>query len=154
MNWWFGDWYPRCDFPDGIVSTRFIFLGTNKLIRNRRVFFCCCGNGSAASFTSSVDPVSLIFLIKLWIDMREHSKLGWSFQIFYAFQTFSLKSLSFLFVGENHLVAFVWIEELRNAWAKTSDFNQLWFALQWYLALPRLLYKAKKRKKQINPGQF
>ena len=42
----------------------------------------------------SVDPVILIFLIKLWIAMREHSKLGCSFQILYAFQPFSLKSFS------------------------------------------------------------
>ena len=42
----------------------------------------------------SVDPVSLIFLIQLWIVMREHSKLGCSFQILYAFQPFSLKLFS------------------------------------------------------------
>ena len=42
----------------------------------------------------SVDPVSLIFLIKLWTAMREHSKLGCSFQILYALQPFSLKSFS------------------------------------------------------------
>ena len=42
----------------------------------------------------SFDPVSLIFLIKLWTAMREYSKLGCSFQTFYAFQPFSLKSFS------------------------------------------------------------
>ena len=42
----------------------------------------------------SVDPVSLIFLIKLWAVMWEHSKLGCFFQILYAFQPFSLKSFS------------------------------------------------------------
>ena len=36
----------------------------------------------------SVDPVSSIFLIKLWTARREHSKLGCSFQILYAFQPF------------------------------------------------------------------
>ena len=41
----------------------------------------------------SVDPVSLIFLIKLWTAMRKRSKLWCSFQILYAFQPFSLKSL-------------------------------------------------------------
>ena len=52
MDWWFAERYPRCNFPDGIVGTRFIFLRTNKLLKNRCVFFCCCGNGSAASFTT------------------------------------------------------------------------------------------------------
>ena len=42
----------------------------------------------------SVDPVSLICLIKLWTAMQEYSKLGCSFQILYAFQPFSLKSFS------------------------------------------------------------
>ena len=41
----------------------------------------------------SVDSASLIFLIKLWTAMREHSKFGCSFQIFYVFQHFSLKSI-------------------------------------------------------------
>ena len=40
----------------------------------------------------SVDPVSLIFLIRLWTAMREYPKLGCFFQILYAFQPFSLKS--------------------------------------------------------------
>ena len=42
----------------------------------------------------SVDPVSMIFLIKLWTAMQEHSKRRCSFQILYAFQPFSLKSFS------------------------------------------------------------
>ena len=42
----------------------------------------------------SVNPVFLIFLIKLRTAIREHSKLGCSFQILYAFQPFSLKSFS------------------------------------------------------------
>ena len=94
MNWWFADRYPRCDLPDGIVGTRFIFLRTNKLLKNRRVFFCCCGNRSTAFLQRSVDPVSLIFLIKLWTAMWELSKLECFFQILYAFQPFSLKSFS------------------------------------------------------------
>ena len=94
MNWWFADRYPRCDLPDGTVGTRFIFFRTNKLLKNRRVFFCCCGNRSAASLRRSVVPISLIFLIKLWTDMREHSELGCSFQILYEFQPFSLKPFS------------------------------------------------------------
>ena len=93
MNWWFADRYPRCDLPDGIVGTRFIFLRTNKLLKNRCVFFCCCGNGSATSFTTLCQP-SLLGFIFLWTAMREHSKLGCSFQILYAFQPFSLKSFS------------------------------------------------------------
>ena len=94
MNWRFADRYPRCNLPDGIVGTRFIFLRTNKLLKNWRVFFCCCGNGSAASFTTLCRPSLLDFLIKLWTAMREHSKLGCSFQILYAFQPFLLKSFS------------------------------------------------------------
>ena len=81
MNWWFADRYPRCDLPDGIVGTRFIFLRTNKLLKNRCVFFCCCGNGSAASFTTLCRPSLLDFFIKLWPAMREHSKLRCFFQI-------------------------------------------------------------------------
>ena len=42
----------------------------------------------------SVNPVSLVFLIKLWNAMQEHSKLGYSFQILYEFQPFSSKSFS------------------------------------------------------------
>ena len=42
----------------------------------------------------SVDPISLIFLIKLLTAMRKHSKLGCFFQILHAFQPFSLKSFS------------------------------------------------------------
>ena len=94
MNWWFADRYPRCDLPDGIVGTRFIFLRTKKLLKNWRIFFCCCGNGSAASFTTLCWLSLLDFLIKLWTTMREHSKLGCFFQILYAFQPFSLKSFS------------------------------------------------------------
>ena len=52
------------------------------------------GLGRPLPLRRSVDPVSLIFLIKLWTAMREHSKLGCSFQILYAFQPFSLKSFS------------------------------------------------------------
>ena len=42
----------------------------------------------------SVDPVSLIFLIRSCTVMREHSKLGCSFQILYVLQSFLLKSFS------------------------------------------------------------
>ena len=95
MNWWFADWYPRCDLPDGIIGTKFIFLRTNKLLKNRHVFFRCCGNRSAASFTTLCRPSLLdFFLIKLWTAMNEHSKFGCSFHILYAFQPFSLKSFS------------------------------------------------------------
>ena len=74
---------------------RFIFLWTNRLVKNRCVFFCCCGNRSTASFTTLFRPSVLdFFLIKLWTAMREHSKLGCSFQILYAFRPFSLKSFS------------------------------------------------------------
>ena len=93
MNWWFADRYPRCNMSDGIVGTRFIFLRTNKLLKNRRVFFCC-GNGSAASFMTLCRPSPLDVFDKLWTAMGEHSKLGCSFQILYAFQPFSLKSFS------------------------------------------------------------
>ena len=61
MNWWFADQYQRCDLPNGIEGIRFIFLRTNKLLKNRRVFFCCCGNGSAASFTTFCQPSLLDF---------------------------------------------------------------------------------------------
>ena len=47
MKWWFVDRYPRCNFPVGIVSTSFIFFRTDKLLKNRWVFFYCCSNGSA-----------------------------------------------------------------------------------------------------------
>ena len=93
MNWWFADRYPRCNMSDGIVGTRFIFLRTNKLLKNRRVFFCC-GNGSAASFMTLCRPSPLDVFDKLWTAMGEHSKLGCSFQILYVFQPFSLKSFS------------------------------------------------------------
>ena len=93
MNWWFADRYPRCNMSDGIVGTRFIFLRTNKLLKNQRVFFCC-GNGSAASFMALCRPSPLDVFDKLWTAMGEHSKLGCSFQILYAFQPFSLKSFS------------------------------------------------------------
>ena len=93
MNWWFADRYPRCNMSDGIVGTRFIFLRTNKLLKNQRVFFCC-GNGSAASFMTLCRPSPLDVFDKLWTAMGEHSKLGCSFQILYAFQPFSLKSFS------------------------------------------------------------
>ena len=95
MNWWFVDSYPRCDLPVGILGTRLTFLRTNKLLKNRCVFFCCCSNGSAASFTRLCRPSLLdYFLIKLWTSMWEQSKLGCSFQVLYAFQPFSLKSFS------------------------------------------------------------
>ena len=129
MNWWFADRYPRCDLPDGTVGTRFIFFRTNKLLKNRRVFFCCCGNRSAASLRRSVVPISLIFLIKLWTDMREHSELGCSFQLLYEFQPLSLKSFSMTF-------------------SKTSNFNRLWFALQWFLHCHDLF--ARERRKKTN----
>ena len=93
MNWWFADRYPRCNMSDGIVGTRFIFLRTNKLLKNQRVFFCC-GNGSAASFMTLCRPSPLDVFDKLWTAMGEHSKLGCSFQILYAFQPFSLKAFS------------------------------------------------------------
>ena len=94
MNWWFADRYPRCDLPDGIVGTKFILLQTNKLLKNRRVFSVVAVTGRPLPLRRSVDPVSLIFLIKLWTVMPEHSNLGCSFQILYAFQSFSLKSFS------------------------------------------------------------
>ena len=50
--------------------------------------------GQLLPLRHSVDPVSLIFLIKLWTAMREPSKLECSFQILYVFQSFSLKSFS------------------------------------------------------------
>ena len=52
MNRWFADWYPRCELPNGIVGTKFIFLRTSKLLKNGRIFFCCCGNESATSFST------------------------------------------------------------------------------------------------------
>ena len=96
MNWWFADQYPKFSFPDGIVGTRFIFLRTNKLLKNRRVFFCCCGNGSATSIATLCRRSLLDFLIKLRTAIWEHSKLGCSIQILYAFQPFSLKSSSMI----------------------------------------------------------
>ena len=50
--------------------------------------------GQPLPLQCSVNPVSFIFLIKLWTAIQEHSKLGCSFQILYAFQPFSLKSFS------------------------------------------------------------
>ena len=98
------------------------------------------------------------FFIKLWaaMAMREHSKLRRSFQILYEFQPFSLKSSSmtaFCLSVKTCLVSFVWIGGLQNVQAKTSNFNRLLFALQWLLALPRLLYKAKTKEKLIQ-GSF
>ena len=93
MNWWFADQYPRCDLPGGIVGTRFIFLRTNKLLKNWR-FLVVAVTGQPLPLRCSVNPVSLSFLIKLWTAMWEHSKLGCSFQILYAFQPFSLKAFS------------------------------------------------------------
>ena len=92
MNWWFVDWYPRCNLPDGIVGARFIFLRTNKLLKNRRVCFCSCSNGSSASFTRLCQPSLLDFFYWVMIVIGQHSKLGCSFQILDAFQPFSLKS--------------------------------------------------------------
>ena len=158
MNWWFGDWYPRCDLPDGIVGTRFIFLQTNKFLKNRRVFFYWCGNGSAAPFTTPCRHSLLsTYPIKLWTAKREHSKLGWSIPDFACAPTFFIKIIfndRFLFVGSNHLVAFVWIRELWNVWAKTSNFNWLWFALQWLLASATTSLQGKDERKETNPGQF
>ena len=94
MNWWFADLHPRCDLPDGIVDTRFIFFRTNKLLKNWRVSSVVAVTGGPLPLRLSVDPVSLIFLIKLWTAMPEHSKLRCSFQILYEFQPFSLKSFS------------------------------------------------------------
>ena len=50
--------------------------------------------GRALPLRFSVDPVSLILFMKLRTAMREHSKLGYFFQILYGFQPFSLKSFS------------------------------------------------------------
>ena len=155
MNWWFADRYPRCNMSDGIVGTRFIFLRTNKLLKNQRVFFCC-GNGSAASFMTLCRPSPLDVFDKLWTAMGEHSKLGCSFQILYAFQPFSLKAFSMTAFCLSVKTILLRLSELGN-WivrVKSSNFNRLWFALQWLLALPQLLYKAKTKENKLIQGSF
>ena len=73
-----------------------VYLLSNKQASQKwTCFFSVVAvTGRSLPFQRSVDPVSLIFLIKLWTAMREHSKLGCSFKILYAFQLFSLKSVS------------------------------------------------------------
>ena len=155
MNWWFADRYPRCNMSDGIVGTRFIFLRTNKLLKNRRVFFCC-GNGSAASFMTLCRPSPLDVFDKLWTAMGEHSKLGCSFQILYAFQPFSLKSFSmtaFCFLAKTILLR---SSELGTVKRPSKD-QQLqptliWTAMVSCIATTSL--KGKDEGKKTNPGQF
>ena len=89
MNWWLADWYPRCNLPDGIWVT--IQTSSSKIDRFSSVVAV---TSRLLPLRCSVNLVSLIFLIKLWTGMREHSKLGCSFQILYALQPFSLKSFS------------------------------------------------------------
>ena len=93
------------------------------------------GLGRPLPLRRSVDPVSLIFLIKLWTAMREHSKLGCSFQILYAFQPFSLKpfSMSTCRLKPSCCVRLNWgtVKSLRG----TS-------------------LRGKDERKQTNPGQF
>ena len=149
MNWWFADQYPKCDLPDRIVGTRFSFLQTHKLLENWRAFFCCCDNRSAASFTTLCRPSNLDFFIKLWTAMQEHSKPRFSFQILYELQPFSLKSFSMTaFCWLKPSCCAAWLGELWKVRAKTSNYNQLWFALQWLLALSRLF--TRQRQKKIN----
>ena len=95
INWWFADRYLRYDLPDGIVGTGSSSCeqtGSSKIDAFSSVVAV---TGRLLPLRRSFDPVSLIFfLIKLWTAMREHSKLGCSFQILYAFRPFSLKSFS------------------------------------------------------------
>ena len=92
INWWFADRYLRCDFSDGILGTRFIKQTSSSKIDTFSSVVVV--TGWPLPLRCSANPVSLIFLIKLWTAMQEHSKFGCSFQILYAFQPFSLKSFS------------------------------------------------------------
>ena len=71
----FSSWNTSC-CKEWMEKHRFIFLQTNKLLKNWHIFSCCCGHRLAASFMNCG------------------------------------------------------IGELWNVRAKTSKFNQLWFALQ------------------------
>ena len=64
MNWWFADRCLRCDLPDGIVGTWFIFLRINKLLKNQCVFSVVAVTSRLLPLQCSVNPVSLILLIK------------------------------------------------------------------------------------------
>ena len=105
----------------------------------------------------SVDPVSLICFIKLWTAMWEHSKLGCSFQILYAFQSFSLKSFLMTAFCLSIKSILMRSSELGN-WTSqqglvaSTDFDL--HCNQWLLSLPRLLYKAKKKENKLIQGSF
>ena len=94
MKGWFADRYPSRDLPDGIVGTRFIFLWTKSSSQVNAFSSVVAVTSRLLPLWHSVNPVSLIFLIKLWTAMWKHSKLGCSFQILSVFQPFSLKSFS------------------------------------------------------------
>ena len=154
INWWFADRYLRCDFSDGILGTRFIKQTSSSKIDTFSSIVVV--TGWPLPLQCSANPVSLIFLIKLWTAMQEHSKFGCSFQILYAFQPFSLKSFSMTAFCLSIKTILLRSSELGswNVRAKTSNFNRLWFALQWLLALPRLLYKAKTKENKLIQVSF
>ena len=91
---WTDDWYPRCDclmelWVPGASSCEETSSSKIDAFSSVVVVTDC-----PLPLRCSVDPVSLIFLIKLWTTMRENLKLGCFFQILYVLQPFSLKSFS------------------------------------------------------------
>ena len=113
--------------------------------------------GRSLPLRRSVDPVSLICLIKLWTAMREHPKLGCSFQILYAFQPFSLKSFSMTAFCLSVKTILLRSSELGNWTSQQGPVASTDFYLhcnQWLLSLPRLLYKAKKKENKLIQGSF
>ena len=94
MNWWFVDRYPIMICLMELWVPGSSFCEQTKSSKIDAFSSVVAVKGQSLPLRRSADPVSLIFLIKLWTAMREHSKLGCSFQILYAFQPFSLKSFS------------------------------------------------------------
>ena len=106
--------------PDGIVDTRFIFLRTNKLLKNLPVFFCCCGNGWAASFTTLCRPSLLDFFDQVMNCHAGTLKTPMLLPDFaYEFQPFSLKSFSMTVFGLSVKAILLRYSELGNC--ETSE---------------------------------
>ena len=94
MNWWFVDRYPIMICLMELWVPGSSFCEQTKSSKIDAFSSVVAVKGRSLPLRRSVDPVSLIFLIKLWTAMREHSKLGCSFQILYASQPFSMKLFS------------------------------------------------------------
>ena len=112
--------------------------------------------GQTLTLRRTVNPVSLIFLIKLWTVMREHSKLGCCFQILYAFQPFSLKSFSITTFCLSVKTILLRSSELGKCEMSerrpvtSTDFN---LQCNGFLHCHDSL-QDKDERKQTNPGQF